>query len=308
MIPAHPASVSDSLWRPVLGMLWAFGGVALFSVVFASGRLLGGAVPAEQILFLRFGSGALFLLMLALASPEGLRGCASPKPWQHLLRCALGMSGGLCAIKAATLLPVADAAALGLLEGPLTVLFGAILLAERVGMVRWMGVALTLFGALVVARDGLPVLADLLRLAVEPGAVLAVGGAALMGLENILIRLGAIRERPLAILLHVNVFGLLLLAPVVLPRWVAMDGATVALVLALGPLAIAGQFCNIRGYALAEASVIGPVATAWLPCAALIDWIAFDIAPGPALAAGGMLMLVGAMLLTRSRRRKVQVA
>jgi drug/metabolite transporter (DMT)-like permease len=111
-----------SLGDRTQAVLWALAGTFLFSLVFASGKLTGGAIPALQIIFIRYLSG--FAVISAAALVRGrVRGAIDSGCWSlHLLRGVCGAGGGICAIHAATRLPLADATAIGLTAGMLAMI------------------------------------------------------------------------------------------------------------------------------------------------------------------------------------------
>ena len=52
------------------GILWVLGGTFLFSLVFASGRLGDGTIPALQIVFIRYVSGFAIVSQICCVTPE----------------------------------------------------------------------------------------------------------------------------------------------------------------------------------------------------------------------------------------------
>ena len=136
------------------GVSWALFGTFLFTIVFASGKLVGGDVPALQIIFVRYVVGIVVVVAVSTTGPTGLRAHRSPRPLVHLGRAACGAFGGMCAIQAAMLIPVADATALGLADGVLIVLLAVALLGERLSALGWTAAGLCLVGSLVVVLGG----------------------------------------------------------------------------------------------------------------------------------------------------------
>src|SRR3546814_4381179 len=69
--------------------------------------------------------------------------------------------------------------------------------------------------------------------------------------------------------------------------------------LAMGPVAILGQYCNIRGFQLASTAQLVPVSYSGLVFAALLGLVVFDEWPRPATIAGAALIVAGAIWLAR---------
>ncbi|MBL6431816.1 MAG: DMT family transporter [Alphaproteobacteria bacterium] len=101
------------------------------------GKWSGGVASAAQIIWLRYVGGFLCVVAWALLSRERVRGLATPQLPVHAVRAAAGGSGGMAAIYAATNMPVADATAIGLLDGFFTVLLGVFVLKEAFTLRQW---------------------------------------------------------------------------------------------------------------------------------------------------------------------------
>src|SRR3546814_2218172 len=65
----------------------------------------------------------------------------------------------------------------------------------------------------------------------------------------------------------------------------------------MGPVAILGQYCNIRGFQLASTAQLVPVSYSGLVFAALLGLVVFDEWPRPATIAGAALIVAGAIWL-----------
>ena len=67
--------------------------------------------------------------------------------------------------------------------------------------------------------------------------------------------------------------------------------------MALGPLGVFAQYCTIRGYGMADISIVGPVDYSWLIFASLIGFFAFGEVPTWAVAGGAALIAAGGVVL-----------
>lgn len=279
--------------------LWILAGSFAFALVYASGKLAGGAIAALQIVWIRYVSGLVTVGALCAATPGGFAAAlGSRRRSLHALRALLGIGGGACTIYAAIHMPLVDAAALSLLQGPLTVALGVLLLRERVGGGQLAAAALCLAGAYIVVRGGSAQAEGFATSALAPWA--AILGALFVAGEVILIRVIAQAEHMLASLLFGNGFAALLLAaPVLAFVWEPAAPGTLALLCLLGPLAIAGQMCNLRGFRQAEAAWLAPFGYSAVVFAALIGWVAFGTVPTLGTWAGTGLIVAGGLLLMR---------
>lgn len=282
-------------------ILWVLLGTALFTIVFASGKLVGGTVPPVQITFLRYISGFVTLIMVVTVMGRQLRGYRSRKPAAHFMRAFLGCYGGLAIIYSSANMPILDATAISLLYVIFIVGLGVVLLKEHISGQHWVAIALSSLGAAtIVGSRGAFQTFDASYL--WP-AMVALAGAILIAFESILIRTLSQSEKSLTVLLYVNFFGIFLMAVPAWFAWRPMEGAQVAFIMALGPIAIAAQYCVIRGYRMANVSVLGPVDYSWLIFAGLIGFLFFGEVPTPGVLVGVALISVGGIMLGLMKRR-----
>lgn len=283
----------------LVAALWVLAAAFMFSLLYASGKLTGGAIPAIQIIFIRYLTGFLTVGGMVAARPSAwptIR--ASQRRSLHFLRAFCGVAGGSCNITAAMLMPLADAAALALLQGMFTMLLAVLVLRERVTAMQILAALLCLAGALVIVRGNAPAggMENLLDAGFAP--LLAILGAFLIACEIILIKFLTRHESALAMLLHVNGFASLLLAMPMLIFWTEASWQQLAFLALLGPMAIAGQLCNVQAYRIADAAWLAPFGYASVAFAALLGWVVFGDVPsltawiGTALIAGGGLVLI----------------
>lgn len=264
--------------------------------MFASAKFADGAAGTFQILFLRYL--AAFPLLLAYAvTTQRTSAWRSARPVAHLWRAIFGVGAVTAITWASARMPIADATALGMAYGVLSVLLGVVILRERVGLSQGGAVLLTVFGAGIVLREqGAFIGGDF-----GWPALIALASAALMAAEGLMIRVLSQSEPALTLMLYVSGFGLLLMAGPAFWEWQSLGLWGYVLCLGLGPLSILGQYCTIRGYRIAPLSVVGPVDYSWLLFAIAIGAIGFGEWPGPAVLAGGGLIVLGGICLSRLR-------
>lgn len=283
--------------RHLPAILWVLASTAIWTVIFAAAKFTNGSVGVFQITLLRF-AGALASALVIAGAAGGLAVFRSRTPGTHFLRALCGSGAALSITWASAHMPLADATALGMSYGLVLVLFGAIFLGERPGRYQLAASAVSLSGALVVMLGK-----GAFQHALPPWPTsLAVTSAILMAAEGVLIRILGLRERPLTVILYVCFFGLCLM---LLPAWLTwqpVTGPTFFLCIGLGPLALLGQYCTIRGYSMAPLSVVGPVDYAWIGFAALLGYIAFDEQPDVTTLIGCALILGGGVVLARAGR------
>lgn len=274
---------------------WVMLGTALFSLVFASGKFAGESASALQILFLRYIGGLLTLSAVVVLRRESLIACRSSKRLSHFMRAVFGSAGGCALIYASASMPIVDATAIGLLYVVFVIPLGVLFLDERVTRQHLAGIALCCSGAaLVMTSRG--AFTQFSPAYIWPAAI-AVLGAALLALEGVLIRVLSVAERPMTVLLHVNGFGIFLMALPAALTWKPLSPADALPFLLLGPIAVTAQYCIVRGYSLASLSLVGPVDYSWLVFAGLIGFLFFGEVPTRGVLLGSMIIAAGGVML-----------
>lgn len=207
----------------------------------------------------------------------------------HIGRTSFGWAGVTLMFASVAYIPLADATAITFLNPVFGMLLAIPLLGERVGPWRWGAALIAMMGAMILLR---PTPASF-----QPAALLALGAAAVMGLELIFIKKLAGREGPLQVLWFNNLLGMLIASGAVLPVWQMPSPAQWAALAALGLLMACAQACFINGMARADASFVAPFSYATLVFAALYDFLGFGVVPDAISFLGACIILAGAAVL-----------
>jgi len=297
------ASASAPHHNNLPGVLWALAAVGIFTLIYVAAKLSGTGAAAMQVMWLRYVGGTITTLVL-LTARGGLSSVSfASRPTLHLARAAAGAFGASGAVYAATNMPVASASAIGLLDGFFIVLLGLFVLGERISGRQALAIALSMLGALVVVGSQGAFGGWDPAFAVPAG--IALVGALLVGIESIFLKMLARSERALMVLLSVNVLGALLLSIPAWLTWVSLPSPWLVAFLGLGPLSIAAQYCNIRAFRVADASVVGPVRYTWVVYGALLGAWLFHEPLTPLVWGGIALVLAGGCWLALLRARPV---
>ena len=282
-------------------VIWALLGTAVFSLVFASGKFAGEGASPLQVVWLRYVGGVLALGGLVALSRRRISAHVSARPGSHLLRAVTGCFGGAAIIYASAKMPIVDATAISLLHVVFVIPLGMIVLAERIGRTHWLGILLSAVGAatIMLSRGAF----QSFDLAYLWPASVALLGALLLAVETILIRTLSQRDRALTVLLHVNVYGMLLLAIPAFASWRSGDLLFNLQFLLLGPIAILAQYFNIRAYRMADVSILGPIDYTWLLFAALIGYAVFSEVPTFGILLGAAFVAAGGIVLASVKPR-----
>lgn len=227
---------------------------------------LGGDISVIQMTFARYAIAAMLVLPFALFR----RDVSFPnQPRRYLIRTVAGLGGITLMFAAIQVIPLASATAIGFTNPVFAVLFAALFLSEKVGLRRWLAIALGLSGALIIASpsSGLNLF----------GASLALVAAACMGAEIVAIRwLAQTSDSRTKILLFSNLFGTVISGGILLFSGYATPSPyQMTFLILIGVLAILGQVCVISAARITNASFIAPFFYVSLFYASLIGYFGF---------------------------------
>lgn len=278
--------------------LWVLGATFAFALVYSSGKLTGGAASPFQIVLIRYASGFVVAVVAARAAGHGWRPMfTTSRRGFHFLRALCGAGAGVTTIYATLHMPLAGAAALGLTQGLFLVLLALLFLGERLSWRKVMATLICASGALIIVRGeaGAPQFV--------PGLApsLALFGAFLVAGEVALLKFLSARESITTMLVHVNGFAALILLVPVLWLGEPVDMPLLAILCLLGPLALGGQWFNVQGYRLADASFLAPFTYSYVLFSAAIGFVAQGEIPGTTTWLGAFLIAGGGLLLLRER-------
>ncbi|MDZ5457123.1 DMT family transporter [Azohydromonas lata] len=148
--PASPAL--SRAWRNErLGIALIVLATVCFSALDGTTKVVGGAVPVLVAMWFRYLLQASVTGALVVAR-KGRRAFATRRPGLHALRGVLFASAGALAFTSLKLLPLGEFTALQMLTPLLVTLLAAHRLGERVTPLRWLLVAGSFTGALLVVR------------------------------------------------------------------------------------------------------------------------------------------------------------
>ena len=254
---------------------------------------LGPALHPLQISAGRFVSALAMFSVAAMVLRPALKGA----PWGlHMGRSTAGWAGVTLIFAAVSAIPMSDATAISFLNPVFAMMLAIPLLGERVGAMRWSAAGIALLGALVLLRPT--------PAAFQPGALLALGAAMLLGLELIFIKKLTGRAPLMQILWINNLIGAVLACGAASLVWQAPTPAQWGGLAAVGLFMGCAQVAFVNGMARGEASFVAPFSYATLVFAGLYDWSVFGVVPDGVSLFGAAVILAGAALLAWREARR----
>lgn len=276
----------------VLGVVCMLAAILVFTAMDALAKHLGQHYDPVQVAWARFmGQAVTVTLILAPRLRFHLR---TSRLLIHLARSAIMLLATISFFIALSLMPIGEATAIFLVEPLIVVAFAALLLKEKTGPRRWVGVAIGLTGALIVLRPGVGVFSPVALLPL----VAACGYAAFALLTRYLNE----SESVWTTLFYTGSFGAVITCAVVPFYWSPIAAPDIPLMICIGVVGTGSHLLLILGLRYAEASLLAPLSYTGLVWAILIGIFLFDEIPdGWTLAGSALIILAGLYVWRRSQ-------
>jgi len=292
--PAAPTSALAAAPSVRAGVALMLLGMLLFSLNDVMGKWLVATYSVGQVLLIRSFAGLVALTPFIWAA-----GAASlfriERPGLQALRAALATVEVFCFYAAVQYLPLADAMTYWLAAPIYVAALSPLLLGERVGWRRWCAIAVG-FGGVVIAMG--PSAA-----ALSPAALYALVGSLTFGLMILTGRM--LRGTPDVALVFWQMAAALAAGAVTAHHgWVTPDAAALALLSALGVVALAAHVCVNRALKFADAATISPLQYTLLLWALVFGWLFFGDLPERRMLLGAAIIVgAGLFIFFRERQR-----
>ena len=269
----------------------------LLSLMDAIIKLLTARYPTFQIVWLRFAFGLIgAAALLAIMRPG----------WPGRDTIVFNATRSLLVVVVATtfffalsVLPLAEAIALSFVSPLFMVLFGVLLLGERIDSRIGIALVAGLAGMLLIA--GARIGDASYSPAAWLGALAAVTSAVAYGLVMVLLRARATRDPLPTIVCFQNLGPSLILALPAAYVWVPLDGYDLALFALVGAIGVAGHYLLALAFAGAEAARLAPITYVSLVWGTLFGYLFFSELPTVSALAGAALIVAGTLVTQRKR-------
>jgi S-adenosylmethionine uptake transporter len=289
-------AVATDVPAPVKGALWMLVSAAALAGLTGVVRHMSAGLHPFEIAFFRSFFGLLILAPWLMRS--GLGVLRTKRLGLYTLRCALGVATMLMWFTAISMVPLADAVALGF-TSPLFVILGAALFLGEVVRGRRLGATLCGFaGALIILRPGSGVL--------DLGAVLVLLSAVTLAGANLSVKELSRTEPVQAIVTYMVIFMVPLTFIPALLVWQTPTPAQLAELAGLAALATLGNYAMTRAVAVADASAVMPYDYARLPFVALIGFFVFGETSDAATWIGAWVIAVASLYLAHHESKAEQ--
>ena len=278
------------------GIFWMLVTAFFFVCVHTTGKFLLTRYPLGQVVWGRY----IFHLILALVilAPQLARLTRSGNLRLQLLRSLLMLGSTTFYFAGVQYLSLTEANAINFMTPVLVVILAQPLLGERVGLQRWIGVAIGFAGAMIVIRPG----SGLMDLA---AGILLLSALCNAGYQLSTRKLGAIDD-PLTMLLYTALVGSIGASLVVPFTWEPIELEGWLLMVLIGAFALIGHFALIKAYRLATAPTIAPFSYSILIWSAAFGYLIFDQLPDVWTILGAGIIVIGGFVILRARAERDQ--
>jgi drug/metabolite transporter (DMT)-like permease len=289
--------VHEQRRQRMTGIAFMCGAVALFAILDAMAKYLGGHMDPLQVTAMRYVSA--FLLALIFFNPLTRPGLLkTTRPGLQIVRGLMMLLTTLFNFLAFRYLQLDEALAIMFSTPFLVAILAGPILGEWIGWRRWTAIVVGFFGVLVVIRPGLG--------GMQWAALLSVAAAIFYAAYAITTRMIMRHDSSETTLFYANLVGVAIMLPVLPFVWTAPpSGFDMMLLLAVGAFGSAGHFLLIVAHHRAPASVLSPFIYTQLVWAVTLGYLVFGNVPSQWTLLGASIV-VGSGLYLLYREQKVR--
>jgi drug/metabolite transporter (DMT)-like permease len=285
--------------RPGRGILLMIIAVTLFTAMSVCIKA-ADRIPAGQAVFFRAGLTVPAILIWLAFRGQVVEQLRTAKPLTHLGRGIVGTASMGLGFAGLRYLPLPEVTALQFVAPILIVVFAALMLGERIRLIRITAVSVGLLGVVVILWPRLTATGGGTELF---GASLVLVSAALTALAMIFVKSMAGKEGTVAIVFYFSltatVMGLLTLPF----GWVRPTPGELALLLGAGVLGGVGQIALTTSYRFADAGVLAPFTYVSMLWSLVFGFIFFAEVPTAATLAGAALIIASGVAIWLRERQ-----
>jgi drug/metabolite transporter (DMT)-like permease len=295
-VPSKPAAAAQ---RTTLAIGLVLMSMFAFALMDGLAKIVTQSLPVPQVLWVRNIVFTLFALsLLKWQHPgEAIRAlAASASPRLQLLRGLLLVVESAVFMLAFKLMPIADVHAVASAAPLLVVALSVPLLKEKVGPRRLAAVLVGFIGVLLIVRPGFAM--------VSTPIVVALAGACLWALYQVLVRLAARVDRPATTSLWTALVGLGATSVIGPLSWVWPDASGWGLLLVVAVLGSIAHASLIAALGLTEPSALQPFTYSLFVWAVVVGYVVFGDMPDRWTLSGAAIIIAsGVYVWTREQAR-----
>lgn len=291
--PSQPGTQHRPGLAVVLKTFAIFLFIALGALVKAASEYVP---PGEAVFFRSFFAMPIILLWVGLRGE--LRHALIPKNFKgHVWRGLFGTTAMGLTFAGLAALPLPEVTAIGYATPMFTVLLAALMLGERIRMIRISAVIIGLVGVMIVIWPRLSLGQDDLSQTATLGALMVLAAAMIRALVQVHIRTLVKTEHTAAIVFYFSLTASALALCTLPFGWTMPPAPFFWALVASGVIGAVAQICITTSYRYGSASMLAPFDYTSMIFAALIGYVIFAEVPTREIWIGASLVIAGGGLI-----------
>ncbi len=278
--------------RPALAIVLRLVAIFMFMVMAALIKATAALVPPGEAVFFRSFFAIPVILAWLVTRGELRRGLITHTPFGHLLRGLLGTTAMGLTFAGLGLLPLPEVTAIGYATPIFTLILAALMLGERIRLVRISAVLLGLVGVSIMLWSRLGNSGDAGDGAAL-GALLILIATMARSLIQIQVRRLVRTDHTAAIVFYFSLIASVLSLLTAPFGWVWPETRTVLLLICAGLLGGLAQILVTSSFRFAPVSMLAPYDYSSMIFAIVIGYVWFSELPTGVMLIGAALVIVG---------------
>jgi drug/metabolite transporter (DMT)-like permease len=284
--------------RPLLGISLMVAAMFLFPYLDVCAKFLGRwGIPVIEIVWARLFFSMLITAPILLVQ-EGVTALRPRDSRVNALRSFFLVIGTILFFAALQFQGVAETLAIYFIQPLFVTALAPLVLKERVGLNRWVAVAIGFVGVLIIVRPG--------YLQLNPGVFLAAGAGLSSAINFLLTRKLARGSSAVANTFYTGIFGTIFSSLMLLAFWKTPSLNEFYVMLLLGLIGTSANYLTLLAMRYAEASLLAPFGYTEMINAVIGGWLFFNDFPD-SLTFVGVAMLIACAIHISYRERSKQI-
>lgn len=261
---------------------------AVISFMHTGVRHMGADLHPFMIAFFRN------LFTLILMAPFLLR--AGPDAWKtkrpglQAARGAVGVGAMLIWFYALTVLPLSESISLSFTSTIFLTMGAAVILGERVGVRRWVAVAVGFLGVVIVLRPGFQ--------EIGIGAIAAIFSSLLWAVSLLMMKVLSRDDSNITIVFYASLYLTPLSLPAALWYWQTPTTEQFLMLIGMAGCSTIAHLCLTQAFRLADASAVMPIDYLRLIWVSALAFLLFGEVPEPLTWIGGSIIFASTLYIT----------
>ncbi len=250
-------------------------------------KAVPASIPTLTVLF--FQNLICLILTLPTVFKHGVKTLKTEHPLLHLTRDIAGLLSFFTLFLVIRYMPLVD----GMLlqnAAPLWIPFVVwFWIRSKVPNHAWWGIGIGLAGIILIIHPGAEIIKPQILIGLLSGIFLAISLVAIRRLR--------LTDPTYRVLFYYFLLGSIILLPLVIANWVALNLQILLLLVGVGVLMYLGQMLITHSFLHAKASVLGSISYTAILFSGLLGWLIWQEIPDW-MSLGGMILVIGGGLIT----------